>query len=135
MLEQASCADLPPTPLLPNAMFKALVHHLIMRTEGERSTVLMYIKGVIRCHCRIIREPYSKTIEVVCQNHIKVIPSVSMTEREEEVGISTHNPPWLTMAMLIKAHSVIIGQILHVMKIYCGNGISAISNSKTTLAY
>ena len=116
-------------------MFKAFVHHLIMKTKGERSIVLMYIKGVIRCHCRIIREPHSKTIEVVYQNHIKVIPSAAMTEREGEVGISTHNPPWLTMAILIKAHSIIIGQVLHAMKIYCGNGISAISNSKTALAY
>lgn len=88
-----------------------------MKTKGERSTVFMYIKGVIRCHCRIIREPHSKIIEVVYQNHIKVTPSASMTEREGEVGISTHNPPWLTMAILIKAHSIITGQILHAMKI------------------
>ena len=30
----------PLTPLLPNAMFKASVHHLIKRTEGDRSTAL-----------------------------------------------------------------------------------------------
>lgn len=40
-LEQASRAALPPTPLLPNAMFKASLHQLTKRTEGGRSTVLM----------------------------------------------------------------------------------------------
>lgn len=87
----------------------------------------MYIKGD-QMPLQIIKgAPHSKTIEVVCQTHIKVIPSASMAERKGEVGIS--NLIELTMAMLIKAHSIVIGQILHAMKIYCGNGISAISNS------
>lgn len=51
----------------------------------------MYIKGWSDATAKIIREPHSKTIEVVCQTHIKVITSASMAEKEGEVGISTHN--------------------------------------------